>query len=604
MLLILYCLACALGETLLHQTDFNDGTYRITQPGRYVLAEDIHFSPNEAASAYDSGWLRSEQLESNGGSYGDSEYALGFFAAVTIETHDVELDLNGHRLEQSVGHALLQRFHALVELANTPFIVGQGPHSFTNTVRAARNVFVHNGVLGRSSHHGIHGNNNRQVRIRNIEFVDFEVAAVSLNGVDGLIMQDCQITNRKDIPVLGIFSAARFLQRYVDFLYARNSSVTLAVQTSVLSVSDVRSALVDAINAVHGDVVAQGSIDAETHPDEHALFSNPSGLIDGNAYGVLLNKVGVAVNDFPSQPKPPYSEHSASGALLKNILVTNLLTEIREVVGVRHCSAISSDSVGAILQLLNTHDGQMLTISSEDESEAEYTGNVVANAQLLVAKAIHSGEFVDSALDTSRNSIRCEVVAWAEAGGTAAPEAKLSNLLEYGGWQCNGDSMAHVQKGAVGFKIDGVVQTTVEDCHVSVLENRGAAGSPRCGPYDISHPAATQVGYNGAHARGMSFAGDEDVLVHFCSVSGVRSYNGDAYGYDVFTDSTNVDFDQNDAFLITADHGNAVGFHLDRNTGFSDIERYCSLLVRAPNGHSYAVWNEQGCQNIVGDENC
>jgi hypothetical protein len=40
-------------------------------------------------------------------------------------------------------------------------------------------------------------------------------AAVALNHVDGLLIENCQVNgNRKDVPVVGMFSAARFI-RYV-----------------------------------------------------------------------------------------------------------------------------------------------------------------------------------------------------------------------------------------------------------------------------------------------------------------------------------------------------------------------------------------------------
>jgi hypothetical protein len=65
---------------------------------------------------------------------------------------------------------------------------------------------------------GIHGNENSNILIRDVTFRDFEVAAVSLNNVDNLRIQDCQVLrNRQDVPVSGMFSAARFL-RYVKHL--------------------------------------------------------------------------------------------------------------------------------------------------------------------------------------------------------------------------------------------------------------------------------------------------------------------------------------------------------------------------------------------------
>jgi len=59
---------------------------------------------------------------------------------------------------------------------------------------------------------GIHGNENSNVVINNVKFRDFEVAAISLNNVDNLEIKHCEtLRNRHDVPVLGLFSAARFI---------------------------------------------------------------------------------------------------------------------------------------------------------------------------------------------------------------------------------------------------------------------------------------------------------------------------------------------------------------------------------------------------------
>ena len=60
---------------------------------------------------------------------------------------------------------------------------------------------------------GIHGNNNEDITITDVIFDDFEVAAVSLNNVDGLTIRNCEILkNRHDVPVVGLFSAARIIR--------------------------------------------------------------------------------------------------------------------------------------------------------------------------------------------------------------------------------------------------------------------------------------------------------------------------------------------------------------------------------------------------------
>ena len=149
--------------------------------------------------------------------YDANFYGLGFFSAIAISASDVNLYLNCHSIEQSNGHALFQRFFAVIELANSPFIRNAGPANFVGEktrFKAAKGVVIQGpGTIGRSSHHGIHGNNNKNVRIKNVTFKDFEVAAVALNNVDDATIMNCDIpNNRHDVPVLGSFSAARMLR--------------------------------------------------------------------------------------------------------------------------------------------------------------------------------------------------------------------------------------------------------------------------------------------------------------------------------------------------------------------------------------------------------
>lgn len=202
---------------LLRVADFTGGTLVIDTAGLYRLCEDITFNPNppsdtvSPADAFD-------PIE-YGGLYDENSFGLGFFAAIAITADNVTLYLNGHTLEQSEGHALMQRFYAHIELNNSPFIPGAGPAQFVGQdeeFRAPSNIRILGpGTLGRASHHGIHGNNNKNVEITGITFQDFEVAAVSLNNVDDLVIRNNVILqNRHDVPVSGMFSAARFI-RYV-----------------------------------------------------------------------------------------------------------------------------------------------------------------------------------------------------------------------------------------------------------------------------------------------------------------------------------------------------------------------------------------------------
>jgi len=606
-LLVALLAAIAAADTELYQSDFEHGTYRILEPGRYVLAEDISFDPNNnGPTPYDSCHVEEYQYESNGGTYGDREFGLMFFAVITVEADDVEIDLNGHTIEQSANHALLQRFLAVIELANSPFLSSQGPHTFTTPGRfkAAQNVRIHGGTIGRSSHHGIHGNDNRNVVIENVDFVDFEVAGVALNGVEGLDMRDCTMVNRKDLPVLGTFSAGRFLHHQLHHLVMSNSQTTLRVQGTELSASDIETALRDAMNNAAYDIMATGAIHVAAHPDEYALFANKHRVIDGNAYGLLLNKIGVAVNGFPRRPGAPTFEKMSTDVTIRNVEINDIDSVVTEVVAIKIAGKAVTDSTGAILQLLNRHPdtNQLVSISSEDESQAEYIGNPVANAQIFIAKAVLNGDFDGSTFDHSRNSIRQPLIDWVEAGGSGSPTAKLSDLA-IEGWQCNGDSMAHVQKGSIGFKIDASKNVRIADSYVNGLQNRGATGSPKCGVYEKSHPMAELPYYNGAHVRGFSFAGSEGVQLQRCSVINARSIHGNAIGFDVFTDSVDVDLFNCEVVILDSENEYATAFHLGGETTYSNLQNYCAAYVTGQKG-SVDVWDEDGIRNTIRNKRC
>lgn len=198
------------------KNDFVRGTLILNQSGVYRLCEDIEFKPTPYNTKSNMSPLDAFVPNFDDGTYDRNEYGMGFFSAISIATDNVDLYLDGHTLEQSPEHALLQRFFALIELASSPFLPKVGPHDFGDGFVPATDVKILGpGTLGRSSHHGIHGNENSNIVVRDITFEDFEVGAVSLNNIDDLIIEGCKIEkNRHNVPVIGMWSAALFI-RYV-----------------------------------------------------------------------------------------------------------------------------------------------------------------------------------------------------------------------------------------------------------------------------------------------------------------------------------------------------------------------------------------------------
>lgn len=121
----------------LYNADFEYGTYRITKPGRYVVMEDILFNPN-AGSTNDgtanedmSAWRPHEEQQDEypgAGQYKDP-YFMGFFAAITIETDDVILDLNDHSIAMDEAFYYQQRWFTIISLTSQYFLPGQVHHA-------------------------------------------------------------------------------------------------------------------------------------------------------------------------------------------------------------------------------------------------------------------------------------------------------------------------------------------------------------------------------------------------------------------------------------------------------------------------------------------
>lgn len=536
-------------DVYLQQKDFEAGTYIIKDSGIYCLKENISFNPNSVAylrhklndssiTAYEASMPLPSQLGYGPGQYDPAAFSLGFFAAIAVAAPDVIIDLKGKTLEQSKEHALLQRFFSVIETSDRPFIQGQGPADFGTIVGAAENLIIKNGKIGRSAHHGVHGNRAKRVTIENIKFKDFEVAAVALNGVDGLTLKNLKAASREDVPVLGQFSSAQFIKAYIDYLVLAHSTTTI----NGLSALQVQAELKTAINNVYEDLIIQQkkSIQKNQHPNEWALFHNKFGVVDGNSYGFLINGVGVAVNGFPFTTS---TDSPSKNVIIDNVKIESLKANIREVITVvahGNAAAPINDPIGSVFQLLALDpDGHPLAMTVAS-SEGVYVGNAVTNAQALVAKAALNGEFPHF-LDTSRNSINQELITWVESGATLASYLELNPGPHGTGFICNGDQMFHVNKGVIGFKLDGAIRVVVKNSKVKNISNIGKAGSTICGNYERSHPAATLQGYGGAITRGVSIAGSQDVSLKNIQIKKVVSVNGSAIGVDVQTDSSNIE---------------------------------------------------------------
>jgi hypothetical protein len=434
----------------LYNHHFDAGTFIIDQPGSsYKLCDDIIFCPHnniDVASATDEEIAQAfDPIEQGRPEYNNNEYALGFFAAVAVQADDVTFSLNGHSIAQCREHALMQRFFAVFELASAPFDDNIGPHDFVSTTFKPANNFklTGPGVVGLSSHHGIHGNENNNVEITGVTFKDFEVGAVSLNNVKGLEIKNCNIpNNRQDVPILGSFSAALQIRPYLKQLKATNPGYSMTLGGSVKSVEAVYDNLVGHIANVYRDVMEDGFINNATHPDEYSLYDNPKRVVDGPCYVFLVHGKGPAVGGFGEVQAENADALSNNVAILNNN-AQNIKCFTNEVLATVVDGAVQNDARGAILQFYDALDEEYIGMD-ETSGVYTYTGNANLDAQIMVGKALNAGLLGDNILQTNVNSVSLPLVDWAEGVNTKyAPN-----------FRCNGDSMHHVIKGSIMFRVE------------------------------------------------------------------------------------------------------------------------------------------------------
>jgi hypothetical protein len=479
----------------LYQSDFDDGTLILSKPGQYKLCEDITFYPlvNPPETSSEGAANAFEPIFS--GHYDENAFGLGFFAALSIATNDLTLDLNGHIIQQSEEHALLQRFFAVIELADSPFIKGVGPAQFvaeSNEFNSASNIsIIGPGTIGRSAHHGIHGNENDNVLIKDVTFVDFEVAAVSLNKVDRLSIENCEIErNRHNVPILGMFSAARFIRPYGKILKDAGFSMNLrGVPTSAAEVYD---RLVTSINNVYDDVIQVGTINKGQHPTEYDLFHNEPRVVDGPCYAFLVNGRGPAVGDFRFELNATLASNRVT---ISNNTIQNIKCWTNEVPAIVEANKVMNDVRGAIFQLTNSSSGSGIAINND----GTYKGNIVADMQIMVAKAINDGDIENTPqLQTAVNSIDSTIIDWASS----------SDIVYEPRYRCNGDSMHHVVKGMTVIRVDNTVGFRIEDNVVEQVTNLSPPSFDECDDYlkGPNNENADDSLQQGANIRGISVA--------------------------------------------------------------------------------------------------
>ena len=490
----------------LRQSNFTNGTVRITKPGIYILQENIEFEPNSGNDFMPTG----PQIASGQYPVGTAgAYHLGFFAAITIEAIGVILDLNGKTIEQTKLHSLQQRFFANIETASAPFIPKQGPstNGFSNAsnYKAGENVLIKNGVLARSSHHGIHGNKNTNIIIQDISTTNFEVAGIALNGTTVGILDNIDISGTSlDMRVLSTYSQARFIRSFLKTVKSRNVTATLNGKSIDTIITELNTGLEEAKNAVMTD----------TTPSNMFGNTNFACGYDGNVYGLVLNVNGVVINGFIETR--PSSAIGNQDIYLQDITIKNIISRPVEIIALNATPAAGGAYAGSRQA---GPVGDVLEIENVTDTDRTYKENILANAQLIIAKNN------DPKLGTT--NIESSIVNWAENNSDLAGVMDANNYYYVKG----GDSMGHTMKGNIGLFISAGENIRVNGFLINTITSKGSAVGPD----------ASGV-YQGGDSRGVIVTGSANVDLDSSVITNVTTENSNATAQEiqVLGTSTNI----------------------------------------------------------------
>ena len=117
-------------------------------------------------------------------------------AAIKIECNNVTIDLNNHSISQSKLFACEQRIYSIIELNRRVFTNSGDKFQPGPQIEqpGCSNITIKNGIIGRTSHFGIHGTNTNMLFVKDVNFIDFEVAGIWINNASMCHIDNCNLS--------------------------------------------------------------------------------------------------------------------------------------------------------------------------------------------------------------------------------------------------------------------------------------------------------------------------------------------------------------------------------------------------------------------------
>eukprot|EP01083_Nonionella_stella_P170654 581272_1 len=536
----------------LYQTDFHFGTYRMTVSGLYCIEENIIFNPIPGNINFPNtpgAWFPSNDTHYSGCiNLNDGAYALGFFAVLSIETSNITLDLNGHKIEYHKYFYLQQRFGSIIEISNQPFLPNSGPAGFGNSFVNVQNISIRNGELGLTSHHGIHSNNASHVTITNLSIHAFEVAAIQFNGFNNVYLSNLHIgPSLQTVPLTGYYSNARFLllalrrllhEMEANQLEIPSISFSYLADDAALTLDEIHNNLVNAMDlmlrhTIDQTLITESERQSALFQQSLDLFKNHHLMPDGSAlYGIVLNSFNVAVNGFGDSDNN--GMRKGQNIIIENVVIEDLKLRVNQVNAMYFDSCEDSDAqsvtvlkgpFGDVLDIKKMIHPDVVHLIDEYGANSngfalnrvKYIGNPLSDAQ--IALFLYK-DYITNGNDYGFGSyLSSYFIDWALDETVSLPTCVAL--------KCDSDIMLHTNKGIVGLRMDGIENAQIRNIDITHLENTSPFVWYSCGNDETGSLAMS------SDSRALSVTDSDLNVFGMNHITDISSWNGNAIGIDL-----------------------------------------------------------------------
>lgn len=491
----------------------------ITNPGCYYLKEDIEV---DFGAVYDM----------TGDGKIESPLHHGFPYAIRILGKDVRIDLNKKTIKMSASYFRLQPFMSIFDLGQFPFPGARG--GYPAIKKSANNVFIHDGTIGRTSHFGIHGNQNDGLVIRDVKLQHFGVAGIMFNTVKHVSVEHVVVDNAGHKANTKVsYGLILEMYRKVQLFKSKGSAC-----------ADGNTAIKNYAKAEMDKMLKdEDFLKALKNPGEGHTARSDGADAQGNIYGIYFS-AQMNVLKIASTQRPYDNLGDSSDIRIMDVQVKNIAKGSAEGKSVWFGDA--QNNINEVIQPPDwnghLHDYDAVCDDDDKFKEQSLASKISVWRMVFTECFVPNKSWKDQGMDGQYEDFRDQVLANLanrKNGFKAGTKCRKVENAAGGIRPLSGfDIAGHKSKPLIGIRIDQVSNILISHVTVEGLHNKGPRGKRTIigeNAYLATPPvwqssAHTTFLYRGNWAYGITLSGCNKANVEHTVVRNLKSDKGSVVG--------------------------------------------------------------------------